>query len=410
MLTLLSASFGVTQQPPLARARLHAVAQQRAALGEVRKTIREVAALAASSYEHTTALEQPGVVTVRVFSLVLFGFELQMLRLHLLQTASHLHAVLIAESTITFQGGLKPAHLTEALARGTVPMAHKLRVAVVSPEELRQRCGALVQQSGYRAARCVETHQRAHLFRMLFEVAGANDVALLCDVDEIAKPHTLQQLQRAPPFGFNGSAPHKVVLEAVDYKFGVHCAMRAPWTGLHAYSVAFLLRNSQNLRFLAEQGKNQIWKQPRWSAAAWHLSSFGTRAQLRQKLATWGHANLFDEHAHPGSLSEARLARCAEHCLVPDSPTVGATPSCVDGAPGNQRLPAKRIGSIAELSQLDLPPYLAHHRANFSEYFAYAVHLPRTKKKAQKKAPKKAERSVGACDPAAPATSPFRCL
>ena len=39
-----------------------------------------------------------------------------------------------------------------------------------------------------------------------------------------------------------------------------------------------------------------------------------------------------------------------------------------------------------------------------------AVHLPRMKKKAQKKAPKKAERSVGACDPAAPATSPFRCI
>ena len=122
-------------------------------------------------------------------------------------------------------------------------MARKLRVAVVSPEELRQHCGALMQQGGYSAARCVETHQRARLFRMLFEVAAANDVALLCDVDEIAKPQTLQRLRRAPPFGPNGSAPHKVVLEAIDYKFGVHCAMRAPWTGLHAYSVAFLLRN-----------------------------------------------------------------------------------------------------------------------------------------------------------------------
>ena len=78
-------------------------------------------------------------------------------------TAPHLHAVLVAESTITFQGGPKPAHLTEALARETVPMAHKLRVAVVSPEELRQHCGALMQQGGYSAARCVETHQRAAL-------------------------------------------------------------------------------------------------------------------------------------------------------------------------------------------------------------------------------------------------------
>ena len=68
MLALLAASLGVAPRfpPPLPRARLHAVAQQRAALGEVRKTIHEVAALAASSYEHTTALEQPGVLTVSV--------------------------------------------------------------------------------------------------------------------------------------------------------------------------------------------------------------------------------------------------------------------------------------------------------------------------------------------------------
>ena len=68
MLALLPLLLGVAPRfpPPLPRARLHAVAQQRAALGEVRKTIREVAALAASSYEHTTALEQPGVLTVSV--------------------------------------------------------------------------------------------------------------------------------------------------------------------------------------------------------------------------------------------------------------------------------------------------------------------------------------------------------
>ena len=253
--------------------------------------------------------------TVRVFSLVLFGFELQMLRLHLLQTAPHLHAVLVAESTITFQGGPKPAHLTEALARETVPMARKLRVAVVSPEELRQHCGALMQQGGYSAARCVETHQRARLFRMLFEVAAANDVALLCDVDEIAKPQTLQRLRRAPPFGPNGSAPHKVVLEAIDYKFGVHCAMRAPWTGLHAYSVAFLLRNSQNLRFLAEQGKNQIWKQPRWSAAAWHLSSFGTRAQLRQSWPP-GATPISLTSTHTQDLCPRRVLRAAQNTVL----------------------------------------------------------------------------------------------
>ena len=68
MLSLLAAaSVGAAPAPlPLPRARLHAVAQQAAKLGEVRKTIHEVASLVASTYEHTNALEQPGVLTVSV--------------------------------------------------------------------------------------------------------------------------------------------------------------------------------------------------------------------------------------------------------------------------------------------------------------------------------------------------------
>jgi hypothetical protein len=68
MLSLLAAaSLGAAPAPlPLPRARLHAVAQQAAKLGEVRKTIHEVASLVASTYEHTNALEQPGVLTVSV--------------------------------------------------------------------------------------------------------------------------------------------------------------------------------------------------------------------------------------------------------------------------------------------------------------------------------------------------------
>ena len=68
MLSLLAAaSVGAAPAPlPLPRARLHAVAQQAAKLGDVRKTIHEVASLVASTYEHTNALEQPGMLTVSV--------------------------------------------------------------------------------------------------------------------------------------------------------------------------------------------------------------------------------------------------------------------------------------------------------------------------------------------------------
>ena len=78
--------------------------------------------------------------TARVYSLILFGFELRMLELHMRVLAPQVEKFLVAESTLTFQFGEKPAHLSEALRRGSIApeLAQKLKVDVVSPDELRK--------------------------------------------------------------------------------------------------------------------------------------------------------------------------------------------------------------------------------------------------------------------------------
>ena len=328
--------------------------------------------------------------TARVYSLILFGFELRMLELHMRVLAPQVEKFLVAESTLTFQFGEKPAHLSEALRRGSIApeLAQKLRVDVVSPDELRAHCGGRLRHGDGLAVRCVETHQRARLFRLLFAVAADGDIALLSDVDEIAKPAALALLRRCPPFGANGTAPYKIVLESVDYKFGVHCLSKSRWTGLHAYSVGFLRAERSKIEDAngAAQWRLQVFSAPRLVDAGWHFSSFGTPQELKTKLSTWGHANLFDEALYPGSLSLERLERCARGCFVacrsrncytgnrvavpmpfvrpkPGDPA----PSCVAGAPHNRRfaIPA----SDDKLFDADVPAYLSAHLAEFPEFF-----------------------------------------
>ena len=51
------------------------------------------------------------------------------------------------------------------------------------------------------------------------------------------------------PFGHDGAAPYKIVLEAMSLKYGLHCGEENPWQhGPHVYSVAYLLQQRGLLR------------------------------------------------------------------------------------------------------------------------------------------------------------------
>ena len=289
--------------------------------------------------------------TARVYSLILFGFELRMLELHMRMLAPQVEKFLVAESTLTFQFGEKPAHLTEALRRGSIApeLAQKLRVDVVSPDELRAHCGGRLRHGDGLAVRCVETHQRARLFRLLFAVAADGDIALLSDVDEIAKPAALALLRRCPPFGANGSAPYKIVLESVDYKFGVHCLSKSRWTGLHAYSVGFLRAERSKIEDAngAAQWRLQVFTAPKLVNAGWHFSSFGTPQELKTKLSTWGHANLFDEADRSRSSASSAARAAASSRVEVATATPGIVSRCPCHSSGQSREIPRRRASPA---------------------------------------------------------------
>ena len=95
----------------------------------------------------------------------------------------------------------------------------------------------------------------------------------------------------------------------------------------------------------------------------------------RRKLTTWGHANLFAEHNHPGSLDLARLERCQRLCLQANALTRAAgsrAPPCISRAGGgtDRRLPGVRL-TEATLSRARLPEYLLQHRSEHPMLFRY---------------------------------------
>ena len=77
-------------------------------------------------------------------------------------------------------------------------------------------------------------------------MAAPEDVALVADTDEIARPEAVRMLKRCYPFGASGEEPGMLVLQARAFHYGVHCRGATVWEfGPHAFSVAFLNRTFQ---------------------------------------------------------------------------------------------------------------------------------------------------------------------
>ena len=102
---------------------------------------------------------------------------------------------------------------------------------------------------------------------------------------------------------------------------------------------------------------------PSIANAGWHLTSFGSAAQLSRKLRTFLHSGIFNggDRVARGSLSVDRLERCMRFCLELDKPS--AVPPCTSRAdPRSRALPGVWRGSVANA---DLPHVLVNHRAQW---------------------------------------------
>ena len=295
-----------------------------------------------------------------------------MLWLHLHTLEPVVDGFLVTEATTTHTGDEpKPTFAADAVANGTVPhaVAQKLRVRVVDfAKEQRRFCPSF-------HGRCYEALQRFLLLDMLFEVASPGDLALVNDVDEFAKPSVVSMLQRCYPFDEASGLPSFVVLRLTLFKFGVHCDHGNSFElGTRAFSVGALRRAYGHHGRLSREKReamsadftntrSRAWSGPAVANAGWHLTSFGTPADLSRKLRTFLHSNIFrvGDRVARGSLAEPRLERCMRHCLELDKPS--AVPPCLSRHdPLSRPLPGVRR---TDLATADLPHALVNHRAQW---------------------------------------------
>jgi hypothetical protein len=205
----------------------------------------------------------------RVWDAIVFGFELPMLRLHMKTLDALVDGFLVTESTICFQTRKrKEAHLTKALASGQIAphLARRTFVKVLTEaDEHAAGCdrGAHKATAAGYSTRCFQAIQRHALINLLFGVhAGADDLAIVADVDEIATPSVVQLLRECAPFpslqgGGGGSGNElrstamidmqvpfaSIVLVSRQKKYGAHCDAGETWNdGPHVFLVGALRR------------------------------------------------------------------------------------------------------------------------------------------------------------------------
>ena len=124
--------------------------------------------------------------------------------------------------------------------------------------------------------------QRYVSLEMLLAVASADDLALVADVDEIARPHIVRQMAACVPHA-PGPLGRVYGLSARQFKFGAHCDTGYVWEeGPKLYSVGWLnssqVWDPKGFDAMRPAGR---WSMPYISEAAWHLTSFGSTAQAR---------------------------------------------------------------------------------------------------------------------------------
>lgn len=345
---------------------------------------------------HSAALHPPKKRVV--WDAIVFGFEMPMLRLHMATLFASVGGFFVIEATSCFQTRTpKPAVFSDAAAQGSLPlfMTLKTRARVVGYDEaqaylqsntdpectMRRRVMPGTGSNKF-STRCFQSFQRYLILEMVVKHAANDDLVLVSDVDEIAKPEVLQYMLACDPF--DGVRPSQLetwsggmfVLTARQFKFGVHCDTGHVWKdGPRLYSVRWL--HKQIRRRMPASAFDKLrttygYSAPTLREGGWHLTSFGSTEELVRKLTTFGAANLFRTEE---SLSPTRLGACAAKCvelLWPRS-HLGRPPQCHNESRRIQlslpRLPGVKLN---RLDGVDLPlPLLAYPGDYPSSWFEH---------------------------------------
>ena len=180
--------------------------------------------------------------------------------------APQVEKFLVAESTLTFHLGEKPPPQRGAASRvNRAELAQK--PLAWSPDELRRTAGRLRHGDGL-AVRCVETHQRARPSGS-FRVAADGDIALLSDVDEIAKPAALALLTVPAVWRQRHGATRSCSSRSTTSL--ASSLSKSRWTGCMRTRDFYALSSK-----IEDANGAAQWRRSSRAAGGWHFSSFGT--------------------------------------------------------------------------------------------------------------------------------------
>mmetsp|Transcript_44222 Transcript_44222/g.96481 ORF Transcript_44222/g.96481 Transcript_44222/m.96481 type:complete len:410 (-) Transcript_44222:456-1685(-) len=342
----------------------------------------------------------------RVWDLIIFGYELDILQLHMQVLYPHVAGFLVSEASIEHQiNRSKPTILSDALAHdATLPnyMRDKTTVTVLGLADVSSCEKSIVRQTDGRtfSTPCFEGLQRFATLRLLFARAGPDDLAISADVDEIARPEVISALIRCHPYGPHASSLEEgggLVLQARWQRYGLHCDGGLTWKpGPKLFAVRWLRRNENGWASAFNGSKQQLraasaaftalrlsgdWSMPMIKRGGWHLTSFGGPEVVARKLNAFMHANLFATYNFAylpaclemcmGLLDRKRQAVDCREFLKKNKGRGGAeSNSGPRGFDTQKRIGWQELQSLA--AESEVPPVLITHRANFPpSWYAY---------------------------------------
>ena len=362
----------------------------------IRPPRRAGAALTAAwgaSLHHWTP--EPQTHRRKVWMMIPFGSDLQMLALHLETLASAVDGFLITESNTSFTRSTgKPLVATEALRPGgrLYAMRSMVHIGIVNLNEAATRGHCSHRQVGYARTSCVESWQRYQLLRLLAAHSDGNeDIAVLADHDEIAEPEALRLLRLCFPFDTSRSDStfNMLVMDVEHFEFGMHCRKPLAWMhGPRAFPAKYLLEGFWRKGGQTQQDGLEPIPQSESNAdhfsrlrsildvthpamsgpAGYHLSSFGGGEAIRAKFSTWGHANKLladDEQTLLREQTESREPQIAPPRLSGRRPHQPRAKCCSStgfkgfSANGFEKL-ALDAGRLHRCASLCLSPYPQH--------------------------------------------------
>jgi len=239
--------------------------------------------------------------TARIFSLIVFGFELDMLRLHMNTLQPVVHKFLVSESTLRFQtNSKKDAILSDNIHNFPKSIQEMTYIKIINTL---QDCPLTITRF---SSRCFQQIQRFETLNMFLSHSEfGNDMAIVSDTDEIARPNIVRYISEC-----NIDA---VIMKAHQYKFGLHCDSGNIWyEGPKIYSRRWIRQQKFTAKTFDNMRRRSTFSLPFIKNAAWHLTSFGTVDELHRKLTSFTAANLFHTNF---SLNKNRLEKCTSKCF-----------------------------------------------------------------------------------------------